>query len=198
MDVGEYFSLHPTTTHSAVAYLDRLHLSGFSRHEWQMLAISCILIAGTFILLTWETSTALVLFSSTPSVQHTALIFPSHPPAILMQSLFTFRYGYFKNVNFPRNQQQHVYKLPITSISSTPLLHCISTTLYSTAKYNEREEDVPDLLTIEDIAKQPIPNDILLKYELWTLQKMGWKLTGKISIISRLHRIFLTDIPLDV
>ena len=57
---------------------------------------------------------------------------------------------------------------------------------------------MPDLLTIEDIAKQPIPNDILLKYELWTLQKMGWKLTGKISIISRLHRIFLTDIPLDV
>jgi hypothetical protein len=56
---------------------------------------------------------------------------------------------------------------------------------------------VPDLLTIEDIAKQPIPNDILLKYELWTLQKMGWKLTGKIPIISRLH-IFLTVIPLNV
>jgi Cyclin, N-terminal domain len=46
MDVGEYFCLHPTTTHAAVAYLDRLHLSKFSRHEWQMLAVSCILIAG--------------------------------------------------------------------------------------------------------------------------------------------------------
>ena len=78
MDVGEYFSLHPTTTHSAVAYLDRLHLSGFSRHEWQMLAISCILIAGTFILLSSETSFAFVLFSSTPSAQHAVHIYPTH------------------------------------------------------------------------------------------------------------------------
>ena len=57
---------------------------------------------------------------------------------------------------------------------------------------------MPDLLTIEDIAKQPIPNDILLKYELWTLQKMGWKLTGKISIIYRLYRVYMTDILRDV
>ena len=37
MDVSSYFSLHPTTTHSAMAYLDRLQPNEkFSRYEWQM------------------------------------------------------------------------------------------------------------------------------------------------------------------
>ena len=48
MDVCDYFSLHPTTTHAAIAYLDRLQPSDkFSRYEWQMLAICCILISCT-------------------------------------------------------------------------------------------------------------------------------------------------------
>ena len=37
IDVCSYFQLHPTTTHSAVAYLDRLQPTDkFSRYEWQM------------------------------------------------------------------------------------------------------------------------------------------------------------------
>ena len=48
MDVGEYFKLQSTTTHAAIAYLDRLQLTQFSRYEWQMLAISCILISGIY------------------------------------------------------------------------------------------------------------------------------------------------------
>ena len=40
---------------------------------------------------------------------------------------------------------------------------------------------MPDLRTLEDIVKQPIPNEILLKYEMWTLQRMGWKLNGEQS-----------------
>lgn len=99
-----------------------------------------------------------------------------------MQRPFSICSCYINSEMFQRNQLQLVYQLQlVVTHSSTLLLHF--TTLYSAAKYNEREEDVPDLLTIEDIAKQPIPNDILLKYELWTLQKMGWKLTGKTSII---------------
>ena len=91
-DVCDYFSLHPTTTHAAIAYLDRLQPSDkFSRYEWQMLAICCILISS---------------------------------------------------------------------------------------KYNESEEDVPDLQTLEDITQQPIPNETVLNYELWALKKMGWKLNG--------------------
>ena len=47
IDVCEYFNLHPTTTHAAAAYLDRLQPNEkFSRFEWQMLAICCILISG--------------------------------------------------------------------------------------------------------------------------------------------------------
>jgi hypothetical protein len=46
IDVCHYFNLHPTTTHAAIAYLDRLQPNEkFSRFEWQMLAIACILIS---------------------------------------------------------------------------------------------------------------------------------------------------------
>lgn len=49
MDVTEYFSLHITTTHAAVTYLDRLQPNEqFTRYEWQMLAICCILISSKF------------------------------------------------------------------------------------------------------------------------------------------------------
>ena len=93
MDVGEYFSLHPTTTHSAVAYLDRLHLSGFSRHEWQMLAISCILIAGTYVYFTdLERLIPPILFFS-PNLLPTFLIFPLLPDCNSLDVLrvtFTF------------------------------------------------------------------------------------------------------------
>ena len=37
INVCQYFNLHPTTTHGAIAYLDRLQPNErFTRHEWQM------------------------------------------------------------------------------------------------------------------------------------------------------------------
>jgi hypothetical protein len=48
----------------------------------------------------------------------------------------------------------------------------------SSAKYNESEEDVPDLTTLEEITQQQIPNETVLNYELWALKRMGWKLNG--------------------
>ena len=97
MDVCEYFSLHPTTIHGAIAYLDRLQPSDkHSRYEWKMFVVCCILIS---------------------------------------------------------------------------------------AKYNESESDVPDLETLEYLIQLPIPKETLLNYELWTLQKLGWKLNGKYSTI---------------
>ena len=91
--VCEYFDLHLTTSHAAIAYLDRLQPNEkCSRLEWQMLAISCILLSS---------------------------------------------------------------------------------------KYNENEEHVPDLATLEEITQQSISNEIILNYELWILKKLGWKLSGK-------------------
>ena len=52
----------------------------------------------------------------------------------------------------------------------------------TTAKYNESEEDVPDLATLEDITQQQIPNETVLNYELWALKRMGWKLNGELLI----------------
>lgn len=93
IDVADYFNLHPTTTHSAIAYLDRLQPNErFSRFEWQMLAICCLLIS---------------------------------------------------------------------------------------AKYNECEEHVPTLKSLEEITQQKISNECVLNYELWSLKRMGWKLNGK-------------------
>jgi hypothetical protein len=93
IDVCDYFNLHSTTTHAAIAYLDRLQPNErFSRFEWQMLAICCIMIS---------------------------------------------------------------------------------------AKYNECEEHVPDLATLEDITQQVIPNETVLSYELWALKRMGWKLNAQ-------------------
>ena len=49
VDVADYFNMHPTTTHAAVAYLDRLQPNEkFSRFEWQMMAICCILISAKY------------------------------------------------------------------------------------------------------------------------------------------------------
>lgn len=49
VDVSEFFNLHPTTTHAAIAYLDRLQPNEkFSRFEWQMLAICCMLISSKY------------------------------------------------------------------------------------------------------------------------------------------------------
>ena len=49
MDVCDYFGLHATTMHGAIAYLDRLQPNEkFSRFEWQMLAICCILISSKY------------------------------------------------------------------------------------------------------------------------------------------------------
>jgi len=92
IEVCEYFDLHLTTSHAAIAYLDRLQPNEkCSRLEWQMLAISCILLSS---------------------------------------------------------------------------------------KYNESEEHVPDLATLEEITQQSISNEIILNYELWILKKLGWKLTA--------------------
>jgi|MDTB01.1.fsa_nt_gb hypothetical protein len=96
VDVCEYFTLHQTTTHAAISYLDRLQPhEKFSRFEWQMIAISCILIAS---------------------------------------------------------------------------------------KYNECEDHVPDLATLEDITQQAITNETVLQYELWALKRMGWKLNARAPI----------------
>ena len=67
----------------------------------------------------------------------------------------------------------------------------ISIYLFLTAKYNEAEEDVPDLHTLENIVKQPISNEVLLKYEMWALQKMGWKLNGILRTFRPLLYIFI-------
>ena len=49
VDVCRYFQLHLSTTHTAIAYLDRLQPDeSFSRLEWQMLAITCVVIAAKF------------------------------------------------------------------------------------------------------------------------------------------------------
>jgi len=49
IDVCEYFSLDPTTIHAAVAYLDRLQPNDrYTRYEWQMLAISCVLLSAKY------------------------------------------------------------------------------------------------------------------------------------------------------
>ena len=49
IDVTAFFDLHPTTTHAAISYLDRLQVSDkFTRFQWQMLAICCILISSKY------------------------------------------------------------------------------------------------------------------------------------------------------
>ena len=49
LDVCDYFNLHATTAHGAVAYLDRLQPNErFTRFHWQMLAICCILISSKY------------------------------------------------------------------------------------------------------------------------------------------------------
>jgi hypothetical protein len=49
VDVCRYFKLHLSTSHKAIAYLDRLQPDeGFTRLEWQMLAITCVVIAAKF------------------------------------------------------------------------------------------------------------------------------------------------------
>lgn len=112
IDVCDYFNLHQTTTHAAVAYLDRLQPNEqFSRFEWQMLAICCILISCEPVL-----------------------------PSLIFIIINTF---------------------PIA------------------AKYNESEENVPDLATLEEITQQKISNEAVLNYELWALKRMGWKLNGE-------------------
>lgn len=96
IDVCDYYHLHLTTTHAAIAYLDRLQPNEqFSRLEWQMLAISCILISS---------------------------------------------------------------------------------------KYNESDENIPDIATLEEITQQHIPNESILNYELWALKRMGWKLNARTPI----------------
>jgi hypothetical protein len=45
------------------------------------------------------------------------------------------------------------------------------------SKYNESEEDVPDMATLQDITQQTITNEAILSYELWALKRMGWKLS---------------------
>jgi hypothetical protein len=47
------------------------------------------------------------------------------------------------------------------------------------AKYNEMEEDVPDLYTLGSIIEQDIPYKVALDYELWVLKQMGWKLNAR-------------------
>lgn len=47
LDLGDYFNLHETTSNAAIAYLDRLQPNEkFSRNQWQMLGICCLIMAG--------------------------------------------------------------------------------------------------------------------------------------------------------
>jgi len=49
LDVCDYFNLDITTSHGAIAYLDRLQPNeSFTRFQWQMLAICCILISSKY------------------------------------------------------------------------------------------------------------------------------------------------------
>lgn len=49
VDVADYFNLHMTTTHAAIAYLDRLQPNEkYSRFEWQMMAICCLIISSKY------------------------------------------------------------------------------------------------------------------------------------------------------
>ena len=50
------------------------------------------------------------------------------------------------------------------------------------SKYNECEDHVPDLRTLEDITQQAISNETVLQYELWALKRMGWKLNARTAI----------------
>lgn len=52
--------------------------------------------------------------------------------------------------------------------------------LLISAKYNECEEHVPSLKSLEEITQQKISNECVLNYELWSLKRMGWKLNGKL------------------
>lgn len=49
LDVCDYFNLHISTSYLAVVYLDRIQPNDkFSRFEWQMLAICCIIVASKY------------------------------------------------------------------------------------------------------------------------------------------------------
>jgi hypothetical protein len=114
LDLGEYFDLHPTTIHAAIAYMDRIQPNEkFCAFQWQMVAICSITIAGE-------------------------------------------------------------------------ILNAESPDLY-VAKYNEMEEDVPDLYSFGAIIQQEIPRSVHLEYELWVLKQMGWKLNGAS------HSFFIDD-----
>lgn len=128
MDVGEYFSLHPTTTHSAVAYLDRLHLSGFSRHEWQMLAISCILIAGTystyFYLTCIEIEIIVMIILSRPSIQLT--VSSSLLSRIAIHLLLDMSFSPYTCTSILKNIYNMTHKKLKLSFSSLMSLHIIA------------------------------------------------------------------------
>jgi hypothetical protein len=61
------------------------------------------------------------------------------------------------------------------------------------AKYNESEEDIPDVATLEDITQQAISNETVLSYELWALKRMGWKINGILFyyFLTRRNHIYL-------
>jgi hypothetical protein len=49
LDVCQYFSLSLSTSHASILYLDRLEPNDtFTRNEWQMVAICCVLVASKF------------------------------------------------------------------------------------------------------------------------------------------------------
>ena len=54
---------------------------------------------------------------------------------------------------------------------------------YFLAKYNEMEEDLPDLNSFAGIIGQDVPYSVALEYELWVLKQMGWKLNGNTGVV---------------
>jgi hypothetical protein len=51
-----------------------------------------------------------------------------------------------------------------------------------TAKYNECEDDVPELRVLEEITQQPISSEDILNFELLALKRMGWKLNARTPV----------------
>jgi hypothetical protein len=50
------------------------------------------------------------------------------------------------------------------------------------AKYNECEDDVPELRVLEEITQQPISSEDILNFELLALKRMGWKLNARTPV----------------
>jgi hypothetical protein len=160
LDLGDYFNLHETTSHAAIAYLDRLQPNEkFSRNQWQMLGICCIILAGE--------SSGWLFVSVCLSI---CIVYVSIRCCCCCCCYCCYSW-----------RVRTVY------------------VMFCAAKYNENEEHVPELLALQNITQQEIPQEELLKYELWALQRMGWILCARtvpafLSCYQQLGSAFEADV----